>query len=130
MNERLIVVPEGMLDAIDGILFTTERSRVKAVLIIALRWLSEHPIVPTEAQWEECCAEWQKSRDPMDSPSMENIYPIWQRRMFLAPEPAVPEAIKDLLWKHIPSDDKFQTASDLHNTLVLAAYVRGQKAGK
>ena len=43
--------------------------------------------------------------------------------------PEVPTEIANLLWDGVPADSEHQTASELHNTLILAAYLRGLKAG-
>ncbi len=41
-----------------------------------------------------------------------------------------PVEIKDLLWNEVPDATEHQTAADLHNTLILAAFLRGQEEAK
>lgn len=93
MEGKKIVVPEGMLKA------AREAGRLTSwdsysMLAAALLWLSENPIVPTGLVESDMYSEWKKGHDL--------LYPMWvlrewQRRMFLTPEPEVPEEIKDLV---------------------------------
>lgn len=41
-----------------------------------------------------------------------------------------PKEIKDLLWDSIPPVGEYDDPVSLHNTLILAAFVRGKEAGK
>lgn len=101
MNEKKYIVPEGMLKAVEGRYRMVYSSGfnppvVRANLEAALRWLSENPIVPTDQQEMEIYKKY-------ISTVSDKAYPIyllkeWQRRMFLAPEPEVPEAVKDILY--------------------------------
>jgi hypothetical protein len=54
------------------------------ILEAALRWLSENPRVPTDAQIEDM-----KIKLVPVHPHWSNIVAEWQRRMFIAPDPEV-----------------------------------------
>jgi hypothetical protein len=41
----------------------------------------------------------------------------------------VPERIKDLLWEVIPPTSKYDDPISLHNTYILAAFIRGKEEG-
>ena len=115
-----IVVPEGMLEAVnenvqqapwldDGFLLS--------VIEAAFRWLSENPIVPTAEQMDEIC----RQHSWLDRDSVRFGAREWQRRMFLAPEPEMPEEIKDLLYD--PKDGPTKTG---RNDAVIEAFRRGK----
>jgi hypothetical protein len=88
VNTERIVVPDGMRVAVAHAVFDAVGTcdyhpQIRIALEAALLWLSEHPIVPSDAQWIELVAQWKRDNHPMDTPSMEDIYPLWQHRMFL-----------------------------------------------
>lgn len=122
MSKR-IVVPEGMLKvALDSWsvsgrvqLHPNTIASIGASLEAALLWLSENPIVPTEEQWKAMNNE----RQWPDSVGRRQwLVAEWQRRMFLAPEPEVPEEIADLLVGVHPDVAP----------IALEAYRRGQRS--
>ncbi len=77
-----VTIPKGMLEAaLDAPIDEARESQTYAVLEAALRWLSENPIVPTDAQIEEM-----KIKLVPVHPHWSNIVAEWQRRMFLAPD--------------------------------------------
>jgi hypothetical protein len=81
MTGRLIVVPEGMLEAVWGGSPPYTDDQIKRVEK-ACRWLSAHPIAPTPEQA-------QYMYDGFNGPHDETVQHCmteWQRRMFLAPE--------------------------------------------
>lgn len=84
----------------------------------ALRWLSENPIVPSDDQVEEMC----RFSDHLDGEfsAVRATMMAWPMRMFLAPEPAVPEEIKDLLVVF--------TAGGVSHKAIVEAYRRGRVA--
>lgn len=107
MSEKRIVVPEGMLRAfadawdwgmkelpispsrsdIDALLLRQGHARMKAIEA-ALRWLSEHPIVPTDEQINECHSAMYAAGGNLGSIELQRMFATeWQRRMFLAREP-------------------------------------------
>ena len=91
--------------------------KVKAILEEGfIRWQSESPLVPTSKQESELLDSWIKESWLGKT---EHLVTEWQRRMYLAPEPEVPEEIKDLLWPNSRS------ASDLDRA-VIEAYRRGK----
>ena len=100
MSEKKIVVPEGMLEAaLDGLgieIIKARRQYVKDTLEAALHWLSENPIVPTEKQ----IADLAKTM-PYEDSGNGNVLAVavveWQRRMYLAPEPEVPEETPEII---------------------------------
>ena len=61
----------------------------------ALRWMSDNPIVPTEEQWRACLQSYNDAAKTGYECALL-FCNDWQRRMFLAPEPEVPEAVADL----------------------------------
>jgi hypothetical protein len=69
----------------------------------------------------------------------QNVAVEWQRRCFLAPEPEVPEDVKELLWAdarcpdgifYFPVDDRKPYTSETlhHNKQIIEAYRRGKGA--
>lgn len=103
---KKIVVPEGMLVAgVDSVarlrgMGETTREHYTAVLKAALLWLSENPIVPTERQERDLCDAWMEAKQSQSNTFVHaSAFGAveWQRRMFLAPEPEVPEEIEDLI---------------------------------
>jgi len=112
VNEKKYVAPDGMLDAAWKAALShvgaTERNlgspRVKAEIIeswrvgieAALCWQSENPIVPTPTDVLLLADELVRAGTDRNSQVMR-VCAAWQRRMYLAPEPEVPEEIKDLV---------------------------------
>ena len=107
----------------------SDGERMIFALEAALRWLSEHPAAPTLEQIKSI-----KSQTSLEEINPACVYHIcleWQRRMFLAPEPEVPEAIKDLLLptKFVDSDNNSRSLSitaELANKHLIEAYKRGK----
>ena len=98
MNEKKIVVPEGMLqEASDAHRRLGKMgAQILTVLEAALRWLSENPIVPSEEQLSEL---WNSGLIDWNNFKWRDIPTLWceiQRRMFLAPEPEVPECRQEV----------------------------------
>jgi len=99
MQERSIKIPEGMLNVALQKAHETRSFGVvpiRDVLEAALRWLSENPIVPTDEQAADLYnanldIDYSKKYDATHAVVVE-----WQRRMFLSPEPEIPEDVKDL----------------------------------
>jgi hypothetical protein len=110
-----IVVPDGMLKAAMAARnahFIGDDKRIELILEEALRWQSENPKVPTEKEWAACLQDACREGSGI-SPVM-----AWVLRMYLAPEPEVPEEIKDILDRTVKGDFD-----------VIEAFRRGQKAG-
>ena len=135
MSEKRISVPEGMLKAAVsaawkhiGFSSPHASSRVAGEieesflvsLEAALRWLSENPIVPNELQFSRLYDE----SDLKDGRLTYHAVIEWQLRMFDAPEPEVPEEIKDLL---VDLDSETTTGERRdRNVSVIEAYRRGK----
>lgn len=113
MNEKRYIVPEGMLKA--GIVGAGRCvAPVERILEAALRWLSENPIEATYQDWQQFCVEHPRA-------GVEPFPAWWQRRMVLAPEPEVPEAVKDLLYDPTVGPTKIG-----RNDAIFEAFRRGQ----
>jgi hypothetical protein len=126
MSDKQYVVPEaGLKAALDrfGSRHPFSEDIARMLLEAFIRWLSENPIMPTEEQWAACLA----SYDDAGKSGYECgvwFMQEWQRRMFLAPEPEVPEAIKNLLW----NTENGQDTGLAHNSAVIEAFRRGQQS--
>ena len=101
MSEKRYAVPEGMLKAAIDARYTGKPipdlihvDQVRVILEAAVRWQSENPRVPTFAQ---CRDMWAEASMQEDGTETSAVIAKWIRRMYLAPEPEVPEKIKDLL---------------------------------
>ncbi len=137
--EKKLVVPSGMVDAAYGkaiedadgkvryspvdAVKSHERLGVERILEAALRWLSEKPIVPTPEQANDL---WKATNG-----ALKDVWPIlivteWQRIMFRAPEPEVPEEIKDLL--HISLPETPEIVQESVRSYIIEAYRRGKAA--
>ena len=104
MAERRVVVPDGMLKAAVPC-YLPDRQLVHSILEAALLWLSENPIVPTSEQLHSIIGKLPVAMcDIVWTERDRALIAEWQRRMFLAPEPEVPEQIKDL-WQAQPTPD-------------------------
>jgi hypothetical protein len=100
-----VEVPEGMLQAgraaYSG--YVTAEEGARRILEAALRWQSENPVVPTDSQAYELSgigiSTDKRSISRTGIVTTQGIVEEWQRRMYLAPEPEVPEEVKDLMYK-------------------------------
>lgn len=139
MSEKKYVLPNGMeraaWDAMDahakvhgpavGCVLGSMCS-LTAGLEAALRWLSENPITPTKQQLQEMY-------DSPGCPKEGTYVPVpyylceWQRRMYLAPEPEVPEAVEDLMHKN-RKPYTVDCTPEAQDQRILEAYRRGQKS--
>ena len=126
-----IKLPEGMLEAADQRQRSdVERRFTKAIVEAVLLWISENPIVPTDEQIRKCakaagCA-WDSGMWDFD---LTRRFYAEMQRMFLKPEPEVPEAIKDLLiGPKIVDDTEAGITCREHNAAVLEAYNRGRNS--
>ena len=102
MSETKIKVPEErLLRVVDKV---GSSPTVRECCTAFAEDLSENPIVPNEADVMEILQERVRSHHisgeeycAIPPATVRFVIREWQRRMFLAPEPEVPEAIKDLL---------------------------------
>jgi len=128
MSEKRYVVPEEALKAVhdaensDRDYF--DDGDAHPILLAFVRWLAKNPVVPTLPQLRS--VESSAGHEPLNSTRwLSDVLTEWQRRMFLAPEPAVPEAIKDLLE---PVDAPASTwLKGGCNESVMEAYRRGRE---
>ena len=128
MSENRYVVPDGMLEAAENSMpkdAPWEAFSINGILEAALRWLAENPMVPTSRQYhEDMDFESSTETDPTYETAC-SVIAKWQRLCFLAPEPEVPEAVKDLL---LPCDTVIQQPAKDRNADILEAFRRGQKS--
>jgi hypothetical protein len=135
MNERRIVVPEGMLKAVQaiaedhgGVSPYSDRGKecYPAILEAALRHLSEHrqDMSPTLLR----SIRNDVSFIGVNETDIYEIVNAALRRMFLAPEPETPEQIKDLLWEDVGCRG-VQLSPAFLNDQIREAFRRGQKSG-
>jgi hypothetical protein len=122
MSNEKIVVPREMLK--HAINYTALHDGygydiVEVILRRGLEWQSEHPQVPTAEQFRNLY-KGRSDYGPLD------MIVDWQRRMYLAPEPEVPEEIKDLLYPRVSMDKWCDT--DGANERIEKAYRRGQSS--
>lgn len=131
--EKKIVVPEFMLKAAydaqlpaDNPSYSWEESAVhtrefyRRILGAAFHALAEKPIVPEIQFCHDMVAKRHESLT--EQTFIQRTSCEWQRRMFLAPEPEVPEEIRDLYEDNGPHSPRWKNA-------ILEAFRRGQKAG-
>ena len=133
MMEKRIVVPDGMMKAVSNTWevksHKVEINKAEAIIQAALRWLSENPIVPTRQNLEDMRTDWEDTPEQNAEKVVIFLISEWQRRIFLAPESEVPEAVKNLL---LDGADFIhgQKHADEANKNVIEAYNRGLKEGK
>lgn len=135
---KKIVVPEGMLKAAvedaawNGPIYGARGAIGVIVLEAGLRWLSENPIVPNASDTlgllQEIVQSGHLSNEEycsIPSTTVRAVIREWQCRMFLAPEPEVPEAIKDLLLDERTNEGLGKVAGKSYNNALIEAYQRG-----
>ena len=156
MSDKRYVVPEGMLkaaclvgpcraygsssptppDEIQGLIsdmaVADKREKVLPILEAAIRWQSENPPKASMKQLQEMYDKVDQGNGGTYIPS---YLEEWVRRMYLAPEPEEPEALKDLLVSPF-GDYGSKLQLDIckadcarQNAKLIEAYERG-KAGK
>jgi hypothetical protein len=118
MTDKKIVVPQGGLDAAAGAtknITTGQWAILRDGLEAFCVWLSENPPKPDQVQ-EESIQNYLPGCGPAEFARQ------WIARMFLAPEPEVPEDIKDLMLVGV--NEK------LSNKNIIEAFKRGQKVAR
>lgn|ERR1017187_6182404 len=128
MSDRIVIPEEMRFAALKAVAEKHEVTSIGAMAAswaddadcaveAALRWQSENPRVPTGQQlWE------MSTKGPLADVNF--VCAEWQRRMYLVPEPEVPEGTADLHW---PGGLLGMGLGDTHNEQVDEAYRRGQK---
>jgi hypothetical protein len=92
MSAGKIVVPEGMIE--EAVCWgVCTRKQTRRILEAALRWQSEQPTVPTEAQAEDLdnWAHAQGKKDMIGWVNWPEVIAEWISRMYQAPEPDAPK---------------------------------------
>lgn len=123
MSEKKVVVPEGMLMAAMAVKIGFSQgyeSFTRRILEAALLWLSDGHmplLLPMLVAVKDAVPGWS-----VNETVVQGILHQGLRRMFLAPEPAAPEAIKDLLY------GMSESGSGEVNERLAEAYRRGQKS--
>ena len=125
-----IKVPEGMLDAamqasMEAGLGIGPSTELRVVLEAALRWQSKNTPHPTDKEFGELvvsCSSAEKWEHLTEWMRAGMLCHEWVCRMYLAPEPEVPEEIKDLLY-----DPKDGPTKVDRNDAIIEAYRRGQR---
>lgn len=125
MSEQRYRVPDGMLKAAlsSGVFEGNDDAQV--ALEDALRWLMEQR--PTRDQMDAIIRRAGLAPSEASDVIAFSIIDEFQRRMFLALEPEVPEDIKDLLW-HGSADSRNRNDAEAHNDRILEAYRRGRES--
>ena len=154
--EKRYVVPDGMLvaaahmyheQAQDGV----DEGAMRDSLEAAIRWLAENPVTPKtyaelptigylsdSSSWgTRGTPEYEQKRQENYLDGMSRLLAKWQRRMFLAPQPEVPEAIKDLMFYPEATQDprpdhafRSREYGTVTQGLILEAYRRGLEANR
>ena len=104
-----------------------------------IRWQSENPIVPSEDEqlpplsYKTDSSEWigkdaDHEREKSYREGLCMCLAEWQRRMYLVPEPEVPEAVKGLQGIHLASVKDQADLDRLVTTLNVEAYRLGQQS--
>lgn len=123
MTEKKIVVPEGMLKAACGAtrgITTGQWAILRDGLEAALLWLSGQD--PTQFEFDYAYEEAMRMSVPQGNFLGGWAACVkWQRNRFLAPDPEIPEEIKDLFMDPGPFGDAV-------NKAITEAYRRGKAA--
>jgi len=92
--------------------------------------LAKNPIVPTNEQVKKMKDDLHPNFAPnyvcFGSGDFEDGAVEWQRRMFLSPEPEIPEEVEDLLWGEYEEVGHGNEA----NAKIIEAYRRGRASGE
>lgn len=149
MADKKYVVPPGMLEAAIRATkhFTgcrpiseyedpdprviTNQITFKLALGAAVQWLAENPVGPNMQQALELqkismgiCSSYESLEPTAASESAVAVE--WQRRMLLAPDPTVPEEIKDMLLAEVEPSRESYFHPATFNEKIKEAFRRGQ----
>lgn len=137
MIDKKIIPPDDMIEAalnalakkwatdMDDSVKRIHRWNIECVLIAALTWLSENPIVPSSEMVQKIYGQ---MRIPGDRDSIRYGASQFQRYIFLAPEPVKPKELDDLYAEEQPYVLTINRSQ--YNVDLIEAFRRGQKAGK
>lgn len=95
-----IEVPERMVNAVQDRILWTDPFRVRIILAHALAELANNPVVLTPEMCVEIERAWNTAPD-VSGPHQYSVFFVLeaQRRMFLKPEPELPQDVKALIAK-------------------------------
>jgi hypothetical protein len=127
-NSKYIVPEEGSKAAVVAVGLESycraDQDEVKKVLEAFIRGQSENPRVPTDKQVRDLINE-----EPRGIGFTLAEFAIeWQRQMYLAPEPEVPEEISDLLYRHPKGFSDNFIGMDQADENTREAYRRGKES--
>jgi hypothetical protein len=133
MSEK-IAVPEGMLEAgreawKNGLNSDIPSTLVRHILEAALRYQSNNPAMPTVDQMEKMTG-WSKINDDLKIHQCLIVILAWQRRMYDAPEPEVPEEIRSLQRIRLDWVKDQDDLNRLVTELNVESFRRGQESTK
>jgi hypothetical protein len=120
------IVPEGMLNAATVAYNEVVKSgqhigfSVCHCLEAAIQWLAENPLIPTDEQRAEL-SRLVPYEDSGNGKILSVAVVEWQRRMFLAPEPPIPDEVSPLMWGS-------GLLSEAHNRAVIKAFELGKRS--
>lgn len=131
MGKKYVVPEQMVMAAYQWCSASFKMSEVKRMLEAATEWLAANPIVPDDTQIGEMMSAKRQFIDHFgESDWIRWGATDWQRRMFLAPEPEVPEAVKDLMISmgslQTRPPQTTEAAIEELNKRTLEAYRRGQ----
>ena len=134
--KRIRVPEEGLIVAQEAAVNLTDddccgeptRAQIATTAVESfLLWLSEHPQVPTDEQWNELLKEFPPC-DFLKTYGFAQIFEAWQRRCFVQEEPEIAEidaTIPDLLF-----DAPTNVVINEANRHIREAYRRGLRKGE
>lgn len=95
---KRIIVPAEMLSAVDEKGCSCARCRSERAMAAEtiLRYISEHPQVPTDEQFVRLSAD-SIGNPALGSGWFRRLSAEWQRRCFVQEEPEIPEEIRELV---------------------------------
>jgi hypothetical protein len=122
MMDGKILVPSSAVAWVHKELeYRFQQRDVSEICRMFCEWLSKNPILPTEEQAQYM---YDGKNGLGHSATIQYCMTEWQRLMFLAPEPKVPEEIKDLLYEKKRCD----LWADETNFHIQEAFRRGQRS--
>lgn len=135
MSEKKIVPPDDMIEAAldalaeewgyrndkDDSVKNAYRWNTECVLLAALTWLSENPIVPSSEMVQKIYGQ---MRIPGDRDSIRYGATQFQRYMFLAPKPEKPKELDDMYAEEQPYI--LTINRKIYNADLIEAFERGR----
>lgn len=129
MSEKKIVVPDGMITAVQERIDYLPIN-VRGILEAALLWLTKKPIVPKIHVAGQILADYRLGNaNCCDALAIQFCCEEWQRRMFDAPDPEVPE-VWHIIAKVLQDEPTYNGSftrnyADISKNIALALTERG-----